>query len=141
MAQGGKEGMPQRMLTVKQHLDSAVQCRKQTADGNALDFYTIQDTTVRHHLHKAEPATKGGIQQSNGAIRCIHSSQQIDIIRDSKGFVRVWQLGLQFFALPQTLGRLNQSNKFAKDFRDIATVDLVNDEYIGALGAFCWGCP
>ena len=53
LTQRGKEGVSQRMLAVKQNLDPAVQRRKQAADGNALDFYTIQDATVRHHFHES----------------------------------------------------------------------------------------
>ena len=129
--------MSQGMLPVKQHLNPAVQCGKQTANGNAFDFYAIQNTAVRHHFHKTEPTAKGCIQQSDGTIRRIHGTQQIDIVGDSKGFVRVWQLGLQFFTLPQSLGRLNQGDEFTKNFRDIAAVDFINDKYIGAFGPFC----
>lgn len=137
MVESCRIGVSQRILPIKRNLNSTVQCRKQAADRNTLPLHAIQDTAVRHHLHKTEPATEGGIEQSDGAILRIHSAQQIDIVRDSKCFVRIGRFGLRFFALSQTLGWLNQSNKVSKNFRDIAAVNFVNDK---SIGAFRWGC-
>jgi len=78
---------------------------------------------IRHQFKETETPAQRGIEQGDGTIRRIHGADDQDIGRHGESFAR--QRQNHFLS---ALVLFKQRQQFAKNARDVATIDFVNEE-------------
>ena len=116
------------VLSVIEYRNTLIHSRKHFCDRNIFNTNAFEDICIGHHFLEAETASESSINGCNRTVSGIHSANDIYIIGYAEQLLRVWQLRFHAFRLTDTLGSFNQGDQLTKDFADIATIDLINNE-------------
>ena len=132
-----KVGMTKAMVAVQQHLDSLVQRAQQAAYVYLvllfLDDHAIKQLGPGRHLFKHKAATQCDIESGQGAVGGVHGADKVEVVRYAKGALGVRQSGGQRLTFPSPLAGFYQGDQLTEDARNVAPVDLVDDQHIGGL--------
>ena len=127
------------MFPVQQHDDAAVHSVQQLVQrmirpSQALVF---QQVGARQHLREGKTSPQGHVQAGEGAVSRVHGTDDVDILRHRERFPRIRQAYADAIPLMRAARQtaavrfFHQRDELAEDARDIAAVDLVDDEHIG----------
>lgn len=126
------------MVPIQQHLDALVHHPQQLADVQPGHLNIVKQLGLRRHLAEYKAPAQGNIQPGQGAVGGVHSADQIEVTGHTEGLFGVRQHNGQCFVRPCALGRLNQRNQLAKNSRNIAPVDFIDDQHPCVVADVSW---
>ena len=130
LGQVHKGGMPDAVFLIDEDGDTPVHRPEQVGHriAGVAQQHGRQQSGLRRDPLKGETATQGDVQRGQRAVGRIHGAEDIDIVRHAEFRPRIGEAHLQGLRRAQPLGRLDKRDEFPEDARDVAAVDLIDDE-------------
>ena len=79
-----------------------------------------------NEVEEMKAAAQGEVNQGDGAISGVHRADQVDVGRNAETLTGIGQRHVP-------LAIFQEQHQLAKDARDVATIDLVNDKNMGLI--------